>query len=531
MSKRGFIFNTVRFKRVKRNPFNLSYENKLTCNMGTLVPFFVQDVLPHDTFKVGQEYLMKAQPLYAPLMHRVDIYQHYFFVPNRLLWNNWEKFITGGESGQETAQHPYITSNDIFSTGSTKLLDYLGYPVQNNIHGSPNSEKMSSLRIRAYNLIYNEFYRDQNLTSEVNMSLTDGHDTRQTLNFNLLNRCWKKDYFTSALPFQQRGPQVLIPNQTAITLDNSKSQLVVNRNGDTVSGNIVSHNQIPQSGSEGKLAIGTTFSGTDMSGTSNLVNIDPNGSLINNVEIPINELRRANALQRWFEKNARAGSRYVEQVLSHFGIHPKDYRLDRPEYLGGGKQPFTVSDVVQTSATEDGMTAQGNQAGKAVGFNQQYVFKRTFEEHGIIIGILSVLPRSSYSQGLNRHLTKLDKFDYAFPEFANLGEQEVLSKELYFDPTSGSDADNNSVFGYQSRYAEYKYNHDEVHGDFRTSLNYWHLGREFDNRPLLNSSFVTSDPSKRVFAVTDTDEDCLLFDFYNNVEVLRCLSAYGTPAL
>lgn len=539
MSKRGFIFNSVRLKKPKRNPFNLSYENKMSIDMGKLYPFMCLDVLPHDTIKVGQEYIMRAQPLIAPLMHRVDVYQHYFFVPLRLIWDDFEKFITGGEDGNQTATHPYITPNQIYGRPDSPvgtLFDYLGYPVQNISEGSPDTTtKMSSLRIRAYNFIWNEFYRDQNCQQKVANETGSIHDTSSTQNFNILSRAWKKDYFTSALPFQQRGPQVNIPytggEVVLSSVSNDDKALMKRWNAQTGRWEqyATGYQPLVSGGTNGSNA-GLKVQDSSTSYTDAVY--DPNGSLrVSDLQFPINELRRANALQRWFERNARAGSRYVEQILSHFGIHPSDYRLQRPLYLGGGKQPFSISEVVQTSESNS-TSPQGNLAGKGYAHNSQYVFKHTFEEHGIIIGLLSVLPRGSYQQGLSRMLTKMDKFDYAFPEFGNLGEQEVLNQELYFDPTSGDthQGPNKQVFGYQSRYAEYKYNHDEVHGDFRTSLNFWHMGRIFQNRPLLNSSFIQCDPDYRVFAV-QSGVNHLLFDIYNNIECLRCLPAYGTPAL
>lgn len=543
MSKRGFIFNSVRLKKPKRNAFNLSYENKLSCDMGKIYPFMCIDVLPHDTVKVGQEYLMKTQPLLAPMMHRVDVYQHYFFVPLRLIWDNFEKFITGGEDGQQTAVHPFINGQDLYSispngdyniTGT--LLDYLGYPnnPEATVLGGPDLDtKFSSLRIRAYNLIWNEYFRDQNLQNKVNCPTTDGHDNKSNCNFSLLSRAWRKDYFTSALPFQQRGPSVNLPysgGEVVLSSINNDDKAKVKRwNAQTQQWEQYDR------GYENLASGGTNASNSGLKvqeSSSSYVDAvyDPNGTLrVADLQFPINELRRANALSRWFERNARAGSRYVEQILSHFGIHPSDYRLQRPMYLGGGKQPFTISDVVQVS--ESASTPQGSLSGKGGANNTQYVFKQTFEEHGIILGLLSIIPRGAYMQGADRMLSKLDKFDYAFPEFGNLGEQEILTKELFYTPSGAPSINgNNDIFGYQARYAEYKYKHDEVHGDFRTSLYYWHLARKFADKPLLNSSFIECQPDgNRVFAVNNVDH--LLFDFYNHVEVLRCLPAYGTPAL
>ncbi|QCS36330.1 major capsid protein [Capybara microvirus Cap1_SP_263] len=531
MVKRGQIFNSVRLKRPKRSAFNLSYENKLSCNMGKLVPFFVQEVVPNDSFKVGNEYIMKSQPLIAPIMHRVDIYQHYFFVPYRLIWDNFETFITGGVDGNETAEMPHILTSDYsrFSASQKKLLDYLGYPVFDDT-SSLNNTKMSSLRLRAYQLIYNEFFRDQNLQGEVAIPKTDGHE--DIFSFDLFSRCWRPDYFTSALPFAQRGTPIGIPwsgGNVVLDADGEKTQRFKDLNGnfntDLFGGSVISRGFGP--GAPGALEISNSV------GNEQYTLLDPNGTYkVDSLNINLNDLRRANAIQRWLERNATGGSRYVEQILAHFGVRPRDYRIQRPQYLGGGRQPFGISEVVQTSGTDDtieGYTPQANLAGKASASNASGVFSENFVEHGVIIGILSVLPRSSYQQGLDRHLTKFDKFDFLQPEFGSIGEQEVKNSELFFNPKF--DEDNDKTFGYQSRYAEYKYNFDQVHGDLRTSLNFWHLGRIFENRPLLNESFVLSDPSKRVFAVEDTDEDCLIFDFYNNVTALRCLPTYGTPTL
>lgn len=532
MAKRGFIFDSVKVSQQKRNAFNLSYENKLSCNMGELIPFYIQDVLPHDTFKVGNEYIMRAQPLLAPLMHRVDIRQDYFFVPLRLIWKNFDTFITGGESGNEVVEAPWFSSSLIPNSSTSgvkkrvKLLDLLGYPSylkEGTAESGFEYEKLSSLRLRAYNLIYNEYFRDQNFeNTAVNCPITDGEDNLTNLNMDLLNSCWKKDYFTSALPNPQRGNQVNVPFSGSEVILRDPSQVGVNapslKNVGGSSGTLISINgDVKASGLQATPAY-----------------IDPNNSLgVDNLQISINDLRRANALQRWFELSARGGSRLVEQIASFFGIRPSDYRLQRPQYLGGGSQPFGISDVVQTSATAEEQTALGTLAGRATGLNKQFVFNQTFEEHGIIIGILRVLPRTSYQQGCSRLLQKFDKFDYAWPLFGNLGEQEVYNKEVYCSTVNAlvGSSPNNDVFGYQSRYAEYKYTPDECHGDFKNSLNYWHLGRIFANRPLLNSSFVKADPSKRIFAVTDDDEDSLLFDVYNSVTSFRCLPSYGTPMI
>ena len=245
----------------------------------------------------------------------------------------------------------------------------------------------------------------------------------------------------------------------------------------------------------------------------------------------MNELRRAEKLQQWLEKNARGGARYVEQILSHFGVVSSDARLQRPEYLGGGKTPVVISEVLQTSASQED-SAQGNPAGNGISVGTSHRFNKYFEEHGFIIGIMSVLPKTAYQQGLPRMFQRTDKFDYYYPEFAHLGEQEVLNSEVYLDPTGATY--NRGTFGYQSRYAEYKYNADTVHGDFRESLNFWHLGRIFNTadpdgegvgKPVLNKEFVESKPSNRIFNVTTDDVNHLWAEVYQDIKLLdQCRS-------
>lgn len=546
MPKRGFIFNSVSFRKVKRNAFNLDYENKFTGNMGELLPFFVQDVVPHDTLKCGNEYLMRLQPLLAPLMHRVDIRQHYFNVPLRLIWEDFEKFITGGEDGTQTAEMPYFTLGDIYNlthpdttsaTKTRKLLDLLGYPTFKPTSPFPSSTadlRFSTLRIRAYNLIYNTYYRDQLVMQELANSVESGHDcvsSSPRINVELQNRCWKKDYFTSALVSAQRGPSVGIPwSGGELVYDNSKDTILVQRDGETISP--LSSQSLNTDFTDPSVRESSIKSAGPGSNIHWNVNNASNLS-VGSLDIDINNFRRSLRVQEWLERNNSGGARYIEQILNHFGIRPKDYRLDLPEHLGGGSQPLNISDVVQTSAeTEDG-TPLAQTAGKGMGFNSMKVFRQTFDEHSLVIGLCSVLPRSSYQQGVSRHLRKFDKFDFLQPEFGNLGEQEVYNSELYLDVSSSSDAKeyNEGVFGFQSRYSEYKYTPDEIHGDFKDSLSFWTLGRVFANRPHLNGSFLVADPSKRIFAVTAQDVDSLLFDFYNHCTALRCLPAYGTPTL
>nr|QJB20344.1 MAG: major capsid protein [Microvirus sp.] len=517
------IFDRVQINKPKKSAFDLSHERKFSMNMGDLVPVLCQEVLPGDSFRLNMEQLVRLQPMLAPMMHRVNVYTHFFFVPNRLVWNDWEKFITGGDKGTDTPVFPTFINNAAaidmknharFKYGS--LLDYMGFPVK-QIHSSTLTNEVpninfSQLPFRAYQLIYNEYYRDQNLENPIDIFKGSGQaywaGTAQSVLLDLRKRAWEKDYFTSALPYAQKGEALELP----------------------LSGDASVYMDL---GAQGRHdLIGYTTNGqTD-------VNVGLVGNAPKTIGVPlkadlssvnsatINELRSAFQIQKWLEKNARGGTRYIEQILSHFGVKSSDARLQRPEYLGGGKTPVTVSEVLQMSATEE-TSPQGNMAGHGLSVGSSHSFKRYFEEHGFIIGIMSVLPRTAYFQGLPKMFTRNDRFDYAWPEFAHLGEQEVKNEEVFFDLSDN--VYNKGTFGYQPRYTEYRYIPDTVHGDFANSLKFWHMAREFSTRPALNSSFVKSDPTTRVFAVTDPAYPKLLVQTYANLQAIRTLPKYGNP--
>lgn len=547
------IFNSIRMKRPRRNAFNLSYESKLTLNMGELVPIMCMPVVPGDKFRVKTESLVRLAPLVAPMMHRVNVFTHYFFVPNRLVWNEWEDFITKGVDGDDVPVLPsFRLSPDLFSSnpsaffGDGTLWDYLGLPSLKGIGGAefpnpspngvfaPQNYRVSSLPFRAYQLIYNEFYRDQNLTEPVDISLLSGfEDTLHALNLlQLRRRAWEKDYFTSALPWLQRGPEVSVPIQ------GSKGSLdvVYDTEATTTQRWIDSDNRSFENG----VAYDAVFSMEGNPRLSRLIavnggvnnrapELNPNGTLKVNVDemgININDLRTSNALQRWFERNARGGSRYIEQILSHFGVRSSDARLQRPQFLGGGRMPISVSEVLQTSSTDE-TSPQANMAGHGISAGINNGFKHYFEEHGYIIGIMSITPRSGYQQGVPRDFTKFDNMDFYFPEFAHLSEQEIKNQEVFLS----ADGDNDKTFGYTPRYAEYKYHQSEAHGDFRGNLSFWHLNRIFEDRPNLNTTFVECKPSTRVFATSETEDDKFWVQMYQDVKALRLMPKYGTPML
>lgn len=584
----NFLFNTIRIPKLKRNKFNLSHDVKLSMRMGELIPIFCQDVIPGDTFKLNTEMLIRFAPLMAPVMHRINVYTHFFFVPKRLLWKNWKDFITGGKDGKAEPSYPKIHLNgarsaQYFRTGS--LADYLGFPVWD--YGEDGDNRFSSgvinfdidaLPFRAYSLIWNEYYRDQNLQDEIPINFDeDGHFIIDPTIFTeddakpgacsprmlmLNNRAWTKDYFTSALPFAQRGNPVTMPlfgeadvfGSGYVNTEDGKHSV----DGDytiysptTVRGNKLSPVTTVYNPAPGQnLKVGSQIQGLDgdpfiIDGegqSSDTVGLhisseshldvqqlaDKLGVDLSKVSgATITELRNMFAAQKFLEAEARGGSRYIEYIRSIFGVKSSDARLQRPEYLGGGKQPVVVSDVMQTSQSTD-TSALGTPGGAAASLGRSHSFKRYFEEYGYVIGIMSVMPTPTYQQGMPKMFTKFDRYDHYIPQFARIGEQEISKGELYFDPTTSG---NDDLFGYAPRYAEYKFVNSSVHGDFRTSLKYWHMGRIFDSRPALNGSFVSSNPTDRVFAVTDEDYDKLWVNIHHNCTALRPMPKYGTPSI
>lgn len=514
------IFNKIQFKKPRRSNFDLSFDNKLTTDFGKLTPFMCLEVLPGDTFKVSSELFARVAPMVAPIMSRVDVKTYFFFVPNRIIFNKWEDFITGGEDGREVVTLPqceYRDFADFASCGKGTLCDYLGLC---DIDANRNIKPINMLPFFAYQQVWNDWFRDQNVQEEIEIpknhtgaTLSQGEINRMT---SLRYVAWEKDYFTSALPWPQRGPEVVLP------LKDGKIRIE-----DAVFGG-AEHNAVndvamlESSGSgwyELKSAQGDTM--FTIAGDSQLSSMAPT----------IRELRKSVSVQQWLENNARGGARYIEQLLSHFGVKSSDARLQRSELLGGGTAPILISEVLQTSPADvDGQSAVGNMAGHGVSANRTAAFKRHFEEHGILLGLCFVRPKNSYMSGVHRMWLREDKFDFAWPEFARIGEQEIQNVELYTKSASP-----HSTFGYAPRYSEYKYHASEVHGDFLSSMDSWHLARKYKNQPNLNEQFVSmegaSNDLKRIFAVTDDVNDHFWLQIFNNVKVKRCLPYYGTPSL
>lgn len=506
------LFNSIKLTKPKNNVFDLSHDVKLSCNMGQLVPTLCLEAVPGDRFNIGCDSLMRLAPMVAPMMHRCDVTMHYFFVPTRLLWDNWEKFITNQLTSFGT---PYaLPVTRIEEANFTKLADYLGIPTPST---TPNDheELVSAFPFQAYQKIFYEYYRDQNLQQYEFNSLLDGSNDFGFLG-QLRNRCWEHDYFTASLPWAQKGAGVDIPLGDIKLIrpadrDSTNEPFFDGQFSPRPTGD-VANNYNPST-----LRPNVIIGGHD----DNPGYYNPNGSL--EVEpTTINDLRRAFKLQEWLERAARGGSRYIESILAHFGVKSSDKRLQRPEYITGVKAPIIISEVLNMTGTDD--APQGTMAGHGVSVAQGKYGSYFCEEHGYIMGIMSVMPKTAYYQGINRMYNKKGVFDYYFPEFAHIGEQEVYKKELM-----GFADGNDQLFGYVPRYAEYKFQPNRVAGEFRTSLDFWHMARQFDSVPNLNAQFVESQPTNRIWAVTDPNADHLYCQVLHKIRAVRPMPVFGTP--
>lgn len=544
-------FDSIFVRRPRRNKFNLSFQNKLTTKFGQLTPFLVQDVIPGDHFKVGSSHVIRLQPTVAPVMHNVQIYKHYFFVPLRLIWDDWEEFITGGVTGSASPTYPVIEFRDFDddNTGSLhagSLADYLGFPTLEQVEDSYRPDgSFDALPFMAYQLIYQEYYRDQNLQAEaIDFPIKGDVISRYRDSLTKLRfRAWKKDEFTSALPWPQRaGQSVALPVNVTSTasLTNvpgiaSGINMLDGTSPNAGSGqNVVSLPKSVRPGETQYPHLGVAQGGSDhvaqVDVTKNTrVNVSSTASLANIVE-----LRRAFKVQEWLEAMATGGARYVEQIKRIFGVRTSDGRLQRPLYLGGTSCPLVMEATAQTSQTTTGSnpSVQGNLSGNGASVTSDFVFKNRFEEHGFIIGIMSIVPRASYYQGIPAKYLRQNRFDYYWPQFAHIGEQPILKRRLFFSFDSDSASDT-SVFGYQPRYAEYRFNNDEVHGELRTTLKQWHLGRDLSPKVQLNTDFVTVQPevADNIMAVNSYLAAPFICQINNSILGSRLVSKYGTPHL
>jgi hypothetical protein len=531
-ARKGLIFNAVETNKPRGNTFDLTHDRKFSTKFGQLTPTMVMDVVPGDNIRIKPSAMVRLAPLIAPIMHRINVFMHFYFVPNRLVFKEWENFITGGEDGNDTTTWPYLSYEpDSFSSGS--LPDYMGLPINTDIIASGGlTPRVSPIPFAAYQMIWNEYYRDQNLQTENTATVTAGDNTPNMAALTTLqNRAWQHDYFTSALPWTQKGPEAMLPlGDTAPLVYNQNT----GNHEDAVAWLANTASNIPPSlGSNiatDPVNLGEIISATDASPISLDVSESHLVDLSQATSSTINELRRAFKLQVWLERNARGGSRYTESILVHFGVKSSDARLQRPEYIGGSRTPVKVSEVLQTSANATEPTPQGNMAGHAISVGGSESFRYRAEEHGYIIGIMSVMPVSSYQQGIPKHFLRDDKFDYYWPEFANIGEQPIINQELAW---SGDANWNTQVFGYTPRYAEYKFINNTVHGDFKNSLDFWHMSRIFGSTPALNADFIEmdNDEVKRIFAVPAATDQNLWCQVLNEVSAYRLMPVFGTPKI
>lgn len=533
------IFSHNKMMRPGRSSFRLPHDKKLSCNFGELVPIFAQDCLPGDTWRNVTSAVFRFAPMVAPVMHRYKARFYSFFVPYRLIWNDAEEFFGSTVDGMDVPILPYFEVGPNSSSalleliGNGSLSDYLGVAPPATLRDGdfPNTYRVNSLFHRAYQFVYNEYFIDQNLDTPASYNTTSGQENVGTTSLLRLQRIrWRKDYFTSALPFAQRGPTVTLPIQGDGTVYYDYSSLV--RGGVFIpvgSGGAVGNASYIGSGTTvtvgGNSAVRLNQD-IPAGATGTNVAYDPRGSLKVDLSSATattwNDIRSAARLQTWFENSARGGSRYVEQIKAHFGVHTGDARLDRPEYIGGGTQDIVISEVLQTSETDG--SPQGNMAGHGVSGGMPNSFFYRVKEHGCIITVMAVMPDPEYMDVTDRFFLKQDRFDFAYPEFAHLGEQPVWNGELGF-----WDRDNKGVFGYQSRYAEYKFAHSHVSGDFRGNLAFWNHARQFTAPPNLNSVFVTGNPDYRIFAVTTPSVHHIYAWIHNDATAKRPLPKFGTP--
>lgn len=640
---------------MKRSKFNLTHMHSTTADAGQLIPFFLQPTLPGDRFRIGLRNFIRCQPMVAPLMHEVYFYTQYWYVPYRILWDNWEDFITGGDNLASSPSFPYVTApTGGWQPGS--LADYFGFPVKQA------GIEVSAMPFRAYAEIWNNRYRDEDLQTDVGIVYTDGKDTKT--NTDILSPSWKRDYFTLARPWTQRGADILVPvtdgghgaqvihkhtisYRVGLFIDNMYKNIdfdadpetldftiadmyfngasylyTANDGNDNSTGTynaststpaekvvfitflkdlfggingLVWSGSVPYANLENAIKNWSSTStqevpvsaGSDITLTGTLpggalvtlvlknwkfnlmalisndetvpsvgVSDSFSGASINDIRgisntwvtftgstdcnygggstplctyvtyvtlsqtgaVSVRDLRTSSALQRYAERSLKFGNRYEEFIQREFGVKPRDSRIQRPEYLGGGRGILNISEVLQTAEGTD--TSVGTMRGHGIASVSQRPIRFKSPEHGIIIGLLSIRPKAIYTQGIEREFLKRSRLDFFTPELANIGMQEVLTQELFATSTN-----KDSIFGYNDRYQEYRYHKSLVTGEFRDTLNYWNMARIFDNAPNLNDEFInmeySSEVFKRPFAVQDQSYHSFLIMLENVVHAWR----------
>lgn len=510
------IFTSSIVKKPKRSRFDLSHNNKMSFNFGDLVPMLVEECIPGDVFKHNHELYMSFAPMATQVFQKFILRTEYFFVPNRLIYTDFEKFLVD-ESQSYVMPYFLAAGQDYIDLSAGSLADFLGVPSLSGANYNYLAGRgLSLLPFRAYQLIYNEYYRDQNLIPEIPIDKGGGLVVNPSSElFVLRRRAYPKDYFTSCLPTAQKGDPVLVPSA------GGQPVIVVDADGNPyqdTNNHVLEYSR----NSQGSVGLSTSNNSSDTRPDAQIVTGGDGGT--------IEDLNTAIRVQEWKERTLRGGSRYKEQIASHFGVTVPDYRLDRPEYLCGTLDTISMGKIYSTNNSDGEISVQGYPVSVGTGAGVGGSFKYKVKEHGFIIGIVSAYPRASYYQGLPKRFTRSDKFDFLWPEFANLGEQEVKNEELYCG------AGGEQTFGYQSRYADYKTHLDEVHGDFRTSsMDMYHDARRFSSMPSLSKSFIEVNPdvdaTNRVFNDTLNEDAHLLFEIRHNMRALRCLPYFGIPKI
>lgn len=524
------IFDSVRVQKPQYSMFDLSHDHKLSLKMGKLVPAMCMEVVPGDKVNISSQALFRLMPMIAPVMDRIECQFHHFFVPTRILWDSAERFFAGNEDGntiQPPPAPPILDRDQSYVIDPSSLPNYLGLPV-GSISGQPDGVEISALPFAAYQRVFYEYYRDENLDGTDKIRLQDGEQTAAISNALLVlqDRAWEHDYFTSCLPWAQKGAAVNMPIEFALDVPvksaaaegmgaSSPTEMV------DAAGNVLANKLFQTSGTG------------DWEETGAGVNAyyNPDGDLFVGKNdfasaTTVEDFRTAMTLQRWLETAARVGSRFIEFLRGFWNVKSSDGRLQRPEYLGGSTSQVAISEVLQTG--ESATTPQGTMAGHGISVSGGHDVTHFCEEYGFIITMLSVKPKTSYYQGIPRMFSRtVDRFSYPYPQFMHLGEQEVLNMEVYYDDT---DQDYSlDTFGYIPRYSEYRYMPGRVSGEMATSLEFWHMGRKFISQPALNDAFIKADPTKRIFAVDDPDIDDIVSHVYFKIYARRPFPKYGTP--
>lgn len=536
---------------MSRSRFDRPFSHKTTFNVGQIIPFYVDEVLPGDTFDVETSRVVRMQSLITPVMDNIYLDMYYFFVPNRIVWAHWKEFM--GENTESAwipkteYSLPQLTAPAGTGFAIGTIADYLGIPT-----GVPNLS-VNALPFRAYALICNEWFRDENLSDPLNIPVDDatvvgvntGTFVSDVAKGGLPYTAAKyHDYFTSALPAPQKGPDVLIPSATA------GNYPVVPLTGETVSADVLPDSArytfewFGKESASGSSTVGMGSVAANADGTQLSSRVDGQNvgyPVINNLfavasgglGATINQLRMAFQIQKLYEKDARGGTRYIEVLKVHFGVTSPDARLQRPEYLGGNRIPININQVLQTSGTAEGTTPQGTPVGQSLTTDTHHDFKKSFVEHGFVIGVMVARYRHTYQQGIERFWNRHTRFDYYWPVLANIGEQAILNKEIY---AQGTDADE-EVFGYQEAWADYRYKPDRVSSEMRSayaqSLDVWHLADDYDKLPALSDSWIREDPANvdRVLAVQSNTSAQLFADIFVMNRTTRPMPMYSIPGL